>query len=207
MSKAETVSPKAFVDAWRDVVESMSVSETEEFVKDFYHSNREHSIWTRQMLTGEHAFLKRVADKLDYSFADKDREGKICLLEPYFCIDMVLKNSNHPGLGFAYPMLLDVAIEHENGAHPENEMWKLIFVRAPLKVLVYYGHDGDGKIGKMLEMLRMANSEFPENEDTHYLFFLGQMGDGYDHLEWVVTHQQSCTIRHHSTPGAYSSQK
>ena len=40
-----------------------------------------------------------------------------------------------------YPSKLHVLIEHEHGESIEEEMWKLLFLRAPLKVLIFYDWD------------------------------------------------------------------
>lgn len=43
-----------------------------------------------------------------------------------------------------YPAGYDVIVEHENGRKPEEEWWKLLNRRAPLKVLILYDHSGPG---------------------------------------------------------------
>ena len=48
------------------------------------------------------------------------------------------KNKGYPNSG--YPFLWDILIEHENDKCPENEMWKLMLLRSPLKVIIFYDH-------------------------------------------------------------------
>lgn len=97
-----------------------------------------------------------------------------------------------------YPAQIHVLIEHEHGMNIEEEMWKLIFWRAPLKVLIFYDWNEDAKetekrkdwlsnkLIKLKKMLDVANQRFPEADKTEYLFVIGncqsvhgeQIGDG-----------------------------
>lgn len=85
------------------------------------------------------------------------------------------------------PARLNVIIEHANEKEVEEEMWKLLMWRAPLKVLVFYDHLDikkkqwpQDKIRELLEMHDQVNALWPEADETAYLFLVGrppQCGD------------------------------
>lgn len=90
-----------------------------------------------------------------------------------------------------YPSKLDVIVEHENDEKIEEELWKLLFWHAGLKVLIGYdycenefserlGRDEQGrrkgdwapqKLTKLREMLRAVHGT--ERSDAEYLLILG----------------------------------
>lgn len=91
-----------------------------------------------------------------------------------------------------YPSRLDVLIEHENDEMIEEEMWKLLFWHADLKVLIAYDYCDDehaerARIGKhqfakgewapsKLDKLRQMYREVyghRKNTDAEYLLLLG----------------------------------
>ena len=86
-----------------------------------------------------------------------------------------------------YPYHLDAVIEHENAKHPENEMWKLMLLRSPLKVIIFYDHckvDLSDKLTELKKMLEKANAAFPENKKTEYLFIIGAGEVKGEPLKW-----------------------
>lgn len=86
-----------------------------------------------------------------------------------------------------YP--IHALIEHENADHLETEMWRLIHWRCPLKVLIFYDWNVDGRttdnrkgwlqwrMKHLREMLRRANAFCPESSATEYLFIVGHRDD------------------------------
>jgi hypothetical protein len=98
-----------------------------------------------------------------------------------------------------YPSELHVLIEHEKRENIEQEMWKLIHWRAPLKVIIFYDWDEDDKstdlrinwvetkIINLFEMLDTVNAFFPENVDTEYLFLIGNRVDKNSIPTWRWT--------------------
>ena len=81
------------------------------------------------------------------------------------------------------PARLNVIIEHETGKKVEEEMWKLLMWRAPLKVLVFYDRQApwlDHKLRQLYALRQEVNKGWPEADDTTYLFLIGrppQRGD------------------------------
>lgn len=85
-----------------------------------------------------------------------------------------------------YPSQIHVLIEHENGERVEEEMWKLIHWRAPLKVLIFYDYPDDAKtanpqkadwldrkLARLREMKKVVDSFWPEYGRSEYLFIVG----------------------------------
>ncbi len=90
-----------------------------------------------------------------------------------------------------YPSRLDVLIEHENGERLEEEMWKLLFWRADLKVLIGYDYCEDefdqtlgkrfhgrvkrdwapGKLEQLRDMVRQVHGE--EGDGSEYILIFG----------------------------------
>ena len=93
------------------------------------------ALWTSFMLGNKECprgFLHAVGARLKLS-VDKN----------WFYLDCVFYREE-PNLikreGAIYPARLDAIVEHENGESVEEEMWKLLMWRAPLKVLIFYDY-------------------------------------------------------------------
>lgn len=88
------------------------------------------------------------------------------------------------------PPCLDVLIEHENDYDRiEQEMWKLLMFRSPLKVLVSYDYSEkkkttshrrnfvEKKLNTLADMRRQVDEKWKEWEDTEYLIVIGNLVD------------------------------
>jgi hypothetical protein len=86
-----------------------------------------------------------------------------------------------------YPSSVYAVIEHEMNWYPEEEMWKLLHWRCPLKVLITYDYTEDQKKGRpsrqtwldkkieTLWQMRDAVDGFQGDEQgTNYLFLIGE---------------------------------
>ena len=152
--------------------------------------------WTEAMLTDKkEAFLKQVKCKLAGTLSREMYYWD----EELFRVDVGFVSECNDYMNtdgkYTYPLFFDVLIEHENNMHKiHEEMWKLIFVRSPLKVIVSYGHLKDGvqeKINECIGYLQNANAAFPENEDTRYLFIIGNHVDEKIRWRWASNKQSS----------------
>ena len=98
----------------------------------------------------------------------------------YYKFDGVYGNDN--------PLRLDVLIEHENDYDRiEEEMWKLLMFRSPLKVLVSYDYSEKKKttprrmnflkckLKKLAKMAREVDEDSKEAEETEYLIVIGNL--------------------------------
>lgn len=171
MTNTDFITPDKFVAAWRTVWLGMLKSERADVVKKFCGKSKP---WTDYMLTGENSFLPRLGRQLLGENAEVVRES-------YGMVDICFVANNNRG----YPERIDVMVEHENQSNVENEMWKLIFLRSPLKVVVFYHHSPEDKLEQCWEMLMRANEQFPENPDTRYLFIVGNVVDNELHWRWA----------------------
>ena len=91
---------------------------------------------------------------------------------------------------------MDVLIEHENDyTRLEEEMWKLLMFRSPLKVIVSYDWDENektnpsringlkDKLDKLADMARQVDKNWKEAEDTEYLIVIGNR-NADDNIIW-----------------------
>ena len=85
------------------------------------------------------------------------------------------------------PARLNVIIEHENDKKVEEEMWKMLMWRAPLKVLVFYDWSDNerkdkpekeqwlkDKLVTLFDMRHEVDTLWPEANKTAYLLLVGR---------------------------------
>lgn len=83
---------------------------------------------------------------------------------------------------YRMPLYLHLAIEHENGPHPQQEFWKFLYLSAPLKVLVCYCYppqhnrwpQRDEFLTWLKQMHNRACGFHPRSADDAYLVIIGQ---------------------------------
>ena len=135
--------------------------------------------WTKFMLgcnESPNGFLHAVGERLER-----------CVSREWYTLDCVFYQ-DQPNLieQGPYPAGLDVIVEHENGERVEEEMWKLLMWRSPLKVLIFYDYleeekakhpNLDAWLEKKLENLRCMAIEmherWPEYQSNEYLLVVG----------------------------------
>lgn len=170
----------AFTKVWKDFCSKYNPGD----IAEEYKSNTR---WT-SLLLGNKAMdgsclLQAVCDGLEIPDMKYRRE--------YYTLDALFVGGDSllpwdKCLG--YPKNLYCLIEHENGEWVEEEMWKLIFWRSPLKVLIFYDlWEGrkqadkfgistcDDKLAALRAMLKHANAFHPEAADTEYVFLVGNL--------------------------------
>ena len=179
----EFITPEEFCDAWKKV---WADKDENQKLSNQFTGDGTWGEWTKCMLGSKddesESFLECVV---------KEVMGE----NPYGCehegsirVDLRVvadKNKGYPNSG--YPFLLDILIEHENDKCPENEMWKLMLLRSPLKVIIFYDHckvELPVKLKELREMLTKANAAFPENENTKYLFIIGSGNVKGEKMRW-----------------------
>ena len=169
--------------------------------------SRDNTTWTKSMLGKKEAngvygdtFLKRVCEKFIQHLNYK--HDLAWHLDGWYTVDacVVEKDKTRNWYLASHWHLI---LEHENGPNIEEEMWKLLHFKAPLKVLIGYDYYDDqkesseaqkawleGKIKRLDYMNRGAFAVHPESKDTEYLLIIGsrrkQMPDGDLHgeLQW-----------------------
>jgi len=129
---------------------------------------------------------------VDLTFApEKNFEGIFSLHEKPKDRSDVLKKD--PEKVPFYPRYYSILVEHENDIYKcYEEMAKLAYCRARLKVLVTYNENVDLKDDYMYleevivqnfnKIKQQSNENFPENENTEYLLLVGQKRK--DTLTW-----------------------
>ena len=135
--------------------------------------------WTAYMLKGDNAFLRRVAGCLDRDMVvERDR-----IDASYYNTDTEAVRDLYPDWWQAYPARWDVLIEHENGNYPEEELYKLLMRRAPLKVVIFYDWPTfrlnyqqwlPDKLRELFRIGRTVTAAWLEAENTEYLFLIGR---------------------------------
>ena len=169
------IQPCDFLEAFKNEWNSR-VEKNRHEVSDIYgDSNR----WTNFML-GNEGFLASVMTRLDENKTELEYKREYYTLDALYVGGENLYRQNR-----TYPSELNVLIEHEQGDNVEEEMWKLIFWRSPLKVIIFYDWNEyekttnarrewlDRKLIKLVDMLNKANAYFSENQETNYLFIIG----------------------------------
>lgn len=134
--------------------------------------------WTRFMLDSM-GLLSKIAEASELIMA-REYEHLDCV---YYREGMDLLKIFHRG---GYPAGYDVIVEHENGRKPEEEWWKLLGRRAPLKVLIFYDHTGPGrqdwltdKLESFSHMARKAQECWEGRRDEdEYLLIVGNIRTG-----------------------------
>jgi len=169
---------KAFLETW---CERTQDAKSRELTAAAYQTN---SAWTKFMLGDKNSigFLHDVANKL-----------KRHVYREYYTLDCVFYGNEFSNFeGGGYPVGFDAIIEHENGSRPEEEWWKLLMWRAPLKVLIFYDYSDEGKRGTpekanwlidkletFSEMTRQANDGWRGRGDKdEYLIIVGYLPSG-----------------------------
>lgn len=145
--------------------------------------------WSDFMLP-EGRFLNQVMDRLN------KLGPTLTYAREMYAIDVVYAGGHLPELHHSYPARLHVLIEHENGPNVEEEMWKLVHWRAPLKVLIFYDWDEcekttekrrdwlEAKLGNLAQISRAVDGFWPENKETEYLFIFGNRGTDQGDIVW-----------------------
>lgn len=176
----------AFIEAFGSEWDA-STNETDGFAPPEY----EHSeTWTKYMLASN-GFLNRVLNRLKYI------QPSLRYAQEWYKLDaLFLGGTDLFGTDLWYPSEVHVYIEHEQGDNPEHEMWKLIHWRAPLKVLIFYDWNEyekttdlrtswlDNKLKMFSQMISTVASFFEENQETEYLFLIGNRKIEHGEVTW-----------------------
>ena len=154
--------------------------------------------WTKAFLNQENGLIFQVLQGLSQ---DDVTTGFGCMAQ-WYTVDALLVSGNtfieEPARldHSSFPSRLDVLVEHENGERWEEEMWKLIFWRSPLKVLIGYDLPDERRttakrqewLGVKTQMLRSmldrANAAFGEM-DSEYLLIVGSQRKGEVYWRWT----------------------
>ena len=166
--------------------------------------------WTKFMLGSDNSFLDRLSKGL------VSNEQSFEIAKEWMKMDCVYYKEK-PNLieNDKYPACLDVYIEHENKGDVEKEMWKLLLCRSPLKVLIFYDHPEydkntetnqnwlQNKLAKLLWMGQKVDDEWPEADNTEYLFLVGNRVNKRGCPQWRYLIVESGNFRKVSEQGSH----
>jgi len=173
---------EAFASEWADQIEKDKAGVLEQY--------RGVKTWTDFMLSSD-GFLSKVMKRLMHL------EPSLKYAREYYTIDALCVGGDAlHGSDLYYPSQLHVLIEHEHGEWVEEEMWKLVHWRSPLKVLIFYDWNEDEKttkerrnwLGRKLKKLQSMSKKvdefFTENAKTEYLFIIGNREGSDGDVQW-----------------------
>jgi hypothetical protein len=156
--------------------------------------------WTSYMLA-PNGFLNRVMRRLE------DPNFPLCFKNEWYTVDaLYIGGCDLYRKDLSYPSEVKAIIEHEWGDNLEEEMWKLIHWRSPLKVIIAYDWSekekttearrswADNKIHTLLKMLQSANDFFSENTATQYLFLFAQHLEPNAPIRWRAATNTSFNV-------------
>lgn len=168
---------EAFASTWKVLVQEQGDAIKQAYAQDL--------TWTKFMLKGgEHSqsMLASVADWLG-----KNKNLMLKTRQEWYTADMLLVSEDCFAGVIDYPHFVDAIIEHENGARLEEEMWKLLQWRSPLKIIIGYDYTAehykktgraderwiDQKYNVLRSMYVTATERF-KDPDAQYLLIYGQ---------------------------------
>ncbi|MBA7586558.1 hypothetical protein ES708_28560 [subsurface metagenome] len=199
------ISAKEFANYWTDFIKEKILSDSN--WREWY--DHEYKTWTEKTIglpvsEEENSpfgdFIKsktglryRKEDGLvDLTFApDNNFENILSLHEkPEDRFDVLKKDPEKVPF---YPRHYSILVEHENDIYKcYEEMAKLAYCRARLKVLITYNENVDLKddymyleeviVQNFTKIKKQSNENFPENKNTEYLLLVGQKRK--DTLTW-----------------------
>lgn len=162
---------KAFKKEWEN-----QISSNKDLILDYWSDS---SKWTDFMLKKQ-GFIHSIL----HHFGKLGKE--ITYAKEWYTIDAVYCGGiDLYGSDLNYPSKFFALIEHEQGNYIEQEMWKLLHWRSPLKIIIFYDwFDSDksttnrkewvdNKLKKLQNMLFIVNEFHTENPETEYLFIVG----------------------------------
>lgn len=150
---------------------------------------------------------KHLKDNLDPNLRSRTEEWKIDLVLSAHenALRYDIQTGDPERLLAFQPVLYDILIEHENSIGLSyQEMLKLVYMRARLKVLITYTFDSDGSdeqeqraldaiihARKQFDrMVNDSNANYPENPATEYVFIVGWLISGSEdpkaRINWAM---------------------
>lgn len=196
----------SFLTEFASVWEGITSTREQEII-DKYSND---TAWTDFML-GEEGLLEKISNK----FNEKDRPVK--MKREYYKLDgLYVGGENIFRSDYMYPSDIYALIEHENGEYVEEEMWKLIHWRCPLKILIFYDWSDyekttpkrkvwvKNKLEALLEMLDQVDKFNTESSVTEYLFLIGSRKNEQSIPYWKWASSCQTGLRDVNKEGALS---
>lgn len=188
-----------FVNCWREFTEKLGKGPNANILEMYNASSYE---WTKFIIGDKRSlnsgspfgeFFKETFGN-NYIYRSEDGSVDMSFYQNEFVSGVqaitkldTTKNVNQEILN-NYPLTYDVLVEHENDvSRAYEEMYKLTYFRARLKVLITYNWNGDTKndfhstfkklCSNFETIIKQTNKKFIENDETDYLLIVGQKID------------------------------
>lgn len=138
--------------------------------------------WTDFMLSnkGDGGFLDRVGERyLTEKRTAISSEASFSLQKEWYTVDLM--GILHSDPDDYTKSDVHFVLEHENAQDVETEMWKLVLLRTPLKILVFYSFarsNPDWLQTKLNELRQIKNRSDRVNgiDEAEYLIIIGDYG-------------------------------
>lgn len=135
--------------------------------------------WTDFMLsnTGDGGFLFRVGEQyLTEKRSVISSEASFSLKREWYTVDLM--GVMHTDSDDYTKSEVHFVLEHENAQDVETEMWKLVLLRAPLKILIFYSfarRDPDWLQSKLNELrqIKTRSESISGVDEADYLIIVG----------------------------------
>lgn len=184
------ISSEVFLNSFRSTWNETLLDNPAEYLNPWYFGKPG---WTKFMMCENGICYKMLNDLRNY-----DKEMKY-VREVYTVDGLFIGGDNLFRKNLQYPSNIYVLIEHENNANVEEEMWKLIHWRCPLKVIFMYDYAESekkdaqksewiiSKLKTLYTMHDLCNHFHGENPETEYLLLVGARKQPEDNIFWKYT--------------------
>lgn len=196
----------SFLTEFATVWEEVTSTRAQEII-DKYSNN---TAWTDFML-GDEGLLEKISNKYN------EEDMPVKMKREYYTLDgLYVGGENLFRSDYMYPSDIYALIEHENGNNVEEEMWKLIHWRCPLKVLIFYDWAEDekksgkrenwlnDKLETLMDMIEKVDKFNTESNITEYLFLIGSCKDKLSLPYWKWASPCQTRLRDVNKEGALS---
>jgi hypothetical protein len=173
---------------------------------EFLSAYNESGIITELVVKNGNCILERTLEQLKI---DNLAESNLITVKDFYSIDMIYCSSENldPIYKGIYPQSFNALIEHENDwSKIEEEIYRLLIFRAPLKVVITYDWDDDqnakaknrgkelgDKKNQFIGLIKKFNEYAQPEIVTQYLFIVGNRKDNsakeINWKAWVFDHK------------------
>lgn len=184
----------AFIQEWERLISREEVNGSRVFANT--------KAWNLRMLDPG-GFINDVMNRISTS------ERKLHYRTEWYKVDaLYIGGEDLYKNNLSYPSRVEALIEHELGDKLEEEMWKLIHWRSPLKVIIFYDWSEDEKsttlrktwcdntLGTLHRMLKKVNDFHLENLNTQYLFLIAGRYESKGPFFWWADSNTPFKVKH-----------
>lgn len=189
---------EVFKNEWQKIIQN-EMGKKEMLEKYIYSQT-----WTEYMLCSNCGFLKNIMLRINENYKlNMKYQKEWYTIDVLYTGDNIFKETDKKDFNIRslwYPKNIYAIIEHENGNNIEEEFWKLLFWKCPLKVLIFYDWHCDqkktdykkkwlnNKIEALEKMFNGVNDFYHENIETEYLFIIGHRKNDNEEPTWKYHH-------------------